>query len=89
MKPRIKRALLLVAGWGFILLGIAGLVLPILQGVLFILVGLALLSTQYAWARRLLARLRERYPKLHRLADQAIARANRWMRRIMGGSAAG
>ena len=35
MKPRVKRILILVAGWSFILLGIAGLFLPFLQGVSF------------------------------------------------------
>lgn len=51
----MKRIMILFVGWTFILLGIAGLFLPILQGVLFLLVGLMILSSQYAWARRLLA----------------------------------
>jgi hypothetical protein len=42
-KSRLKRGAIHIAGWGFILLGIIGLVLPILQGILFILVGLLLL----------------------------------------------
>ena len=40
MKTHAKRILLLMVGWSFILLGIAGLFLPILQGVLFLLIGL-------------------------------------------------
>lgn len=31
-------------GWGFILLGIAGFLLPVLQGVLFMAIGIALLG---------------------------------------------
>jgi uncharacterized membrane protein YbaN (DUF454 family) len=53
MKPRNTRILVLIAGWSFILLGIVGLIFPFLQGGLFILVGLIVLSSQYAWARLL------------------------------------
>jgi uncharacterized protein len=84
MKPGTKRLLVLIVGWSFILLGIAGLVLPFLQGVLFILIGLLILSTEYHWARRLLAKLRERFPKIGRLADAAAARAAQWLKRLSG-----
>jgi uncharacterized membrane protein YbaN (DUF454 family) len=82
MKPGVKRVLVLVAGWSFILLGIAGLFLPFLQGVLFILVGLILLSSQYAWARLLLRKLRQRFPRIGRAADAATARAANWLQRL-------
>ena len=45
-----KRILLLIVGWAFILLGIIGLFLPVLQGVLFLLIGLMILSGEYVWA---------------------------------------
>jgi uncharacterized membrane protein YbaN (DUF454 family) len=84
VKPYTKRILVLIVGWSSILLGIMGLFLPILQGVLFLLVGLIILSSEYAWAHRLLTRLRERFPKIGRTADQATARATAWLRRISG-----
>jgi uncharacterized protein len=46
-KSGTKRILVLIVGWGFILLGIVGLFLPILQGVLFILIGLIIVSSEY------------------------------------------
>jgi len=46
MNARIKRVLVLIVGWGFILLGIVGLFLPILQGVLFLLMGSIILSSE-------------------------------------------
>ncbi len=49
-----------VAGWGLILAGIAGLFLPFLQGILFLVMGLALLSRDSPWARRWLERIKER-----------------------------
>ncbi len=82
MKPQIKRIVLLLFGWGFILLGIAGLFLPILQGVLFLLIGLFILSSEYIWAHRLLTRLRERFPAFGRKADQAAEKAAAWLRRF-------
>lgn len=63
MTAGAKRILVLITGGGFMLLGIVGLVLPFLQGVLFILIGLMILSSQYAWARLLLLKLRKRFPK--------------------------
>jgi len=68
-------------GWIFIGLGIIGLFLPLLQGVLFILVGLYLLSRESIRARRLLARLRERYPALSRQLESTRLRVRRILRR--------
>ena len=82
MNARLKRALLLSVGWGFILLGIVGLFLPVLQGILFLLIGLIILSTEYVWAHRLITRLRNRFPKLGAIADEAAAKAHVWLQRL-------
>ncbi len=84
LKAYTKRILILIVGWAFILLGIVGLFLPILQGVLFLLVGLIILSSEYVWAHRLLGKLRERFPKIGRTADLATEKATAWLRRITG-----
>jgi uncharacterized membrane protein YbaN (DUF454 family) len=81
-KSRLKRAATYVAGWFFILLGILGLFLPILQGILFILVGLFLLSSVSPWAERLLNRLRKRYPRISKTFDEAKEKAKHWQARI-------
>ena len=74
MNQKRKRWLILLTGWGFILLGIAGLFLPILQGVLFLLIGLVILSSEYVWAHQLLENLQKRFPKLtahvHRASEK-------------------
>jgi uncharacterized protein len=80
MNRHAKRILVLIVGWIFILFGIVGLFLPVLQGILFILIGLVVLSTEYVWAHHLLAKLRQRIPKLGRAADQATERAAGWLR---------
>jgi uncharacterized membrane protein YbaN (DUF454 family) len=81
VTSRIKRIGILVLGWAFILLGIAGLFLPVLQGILFLLIGLIILSTEYVWAHKLLARLKARFPKLAEHADAAHHKAERLMAR--------
>ena len=78
MNRKVKRWVAIAAGWFFILLGIVGLFLPILQGVLFILIGLVILSTEYVWAHHLLLKIRERFPSLARRIDQAKERVHHW-----------
>jgi len=82
MHRKAKRIAILLVGWGFILLGIAGLFLPILQGVLFLMIGLVILSSEYVWAHQLLSRLKQRFPKLGRVADQAQDKAKAWLQRL-------
>jgi uncharacterized membrane protein YbaN (DUF454 family) len=79
-----KRVAVLIGGWMFVILGVIGLFLPILQGILFLLIGLAILSTEYAWANRLLQRIRERFPRLSQKADEAAAKAAAWLQRFSG-----
>ncbi len=59
---QFKKIGLLIIGWIFIGLGILGLFLPILQGVLFIMIGLAILSSRSKTIRRFLKYLEARYP---------------------------
>lgn len=67
-------------GVTFLVLGVAGLVLPILQGILFLLVGLAILSKVSDRAARLLAWAREKAPdRLVRKADEVRAK---WTRKM-------
>lgn len=81
MKAQIKRVALLVVGWAFILLGIAGLFLPVLQGILFLLIGLFILSSEYVWAHQLLQRLKLRFPHFAEHFERARQRADAWMSR--------
>jgi uncharacterized protein len=78
-----KRWLVLISGWGFVALGVAGLFLPFLQGVLFLLIGVTILSTEYAWARKLLQKLQERFPSLATRLSTAKVRAWAWLKRFL------
>jgi uncharacterized membrane protein YbaN (DUF454 family) len=57
MVIRVSR---IVFGVTFLVLGVIGLFLPFLQGILFLVVGLTLLSAESDRARRLLDWLRSR-----------------------------
>jgi uncharacterized membrane protein YbaN (DUF454 family) len=81
-----KRSIHLIAGWSFILLGIAGLVLPFLQGFLFLLVGLLFLAREYPWASRILnwfrKWLKKHFPKAGKAFHQAEEYVDTEMQRM-------
>ena len=81
-KSRAKRIITHVAGWMFILVGIVGLFLPVLQGILFILVGLFVLSSVAPWASSILDKVRDRVPKVMNQVDLARTRAGKVHERI-------
>lgn len=82
MNRQVKRVLVLIVGWAFILVGIAGLFLPVIQGILCLLIGLTILSSEYVWAHHLLRKLRERFPRIAALSDRAAENAQKWMSRL-------
>jgi len=55
-----KRIFVTIAGVIVLLVGIAGLVLPVLPGWALIFVGLGILATEYVWAQRLLRIAKEK-----------------------------
>jgi uncharacterized protein (TIGR02611 family) len=55
-----KRIFVTIAGLIVLLVGIAGLVLPVLPGWALIFVGLGILATEYVWAQRLLRIAKEK-----------------------------
>lgn len=65
-----KRLLRLIFGWLFLVLGILGLVLPILQGWLFIAIATILLAQDVPFFKRILNYVRQRFPKIARKADK-------------------
>ncbi len=70
-KNPVRRLVIVGAGWTFMVLGVLGLFLPILQGVLFLAIGLILLSSVSPRVRLLRQRLCKRYPALSRHLEAA------------------
>ncbi|MEI6280459.1 MAG: hypothetical protein WCP17_00450 [bacterium] len=77
---RIKRALIIVIAVISILLGLIGLVLPILQGILFLFIGFFLLSFSFPETRTLIEKYTQKYPHLH----SATIKIEKWIKKIFG-----
>jgi uncharacterized membrane protein YbaN (DUF454 family) len=82
MNRAMKKAVALLAGWLFIVLGVIGLFLPFMQGILFLMIGLTILSSEYVWAHHLLTKVRTRFPRIALFSDRAQKRATGWVRRV-------
>jgi uncharacterized membrane protein YbaN (DUF454 family) len=67
-------------GLGLLGLGALGLVLPVLQGVLFLALGLFILRDQFGWARRGMAKLHARWPTRVDQVEALEARLVSWCR---------
>ena len=59
-----------IVGWPLLILGIVGLALPFLQGILFIVAALTILSPEVPALRRLIGALRRRYPAVFEKAAE-------------------
>ncbi len=78
---RLKKLVLLIIGWIFLILGIFGLFLPFLQGILFILIGLTILSSQSKKIRDLLNRIERHYPHLHQRLEVWREKVRNWYKK--------
>jgi hypothetical protein len=70
-----------VAGFSLLGLGVIGTVLPILQGLLFIALGLFILRDQYDWARTAMDKLRARWPRQLDGVERLEGRMIGWFQR--------
>ena len=77
----LKRIFRYTFGIFFLILGVLGLFLPILQGILFIFVGLLILAPESKRIQRLLDKLRKRYPKVFEAAERAKEKFTRTFRK--------
>lgn len=80
MPKEIKRILVRTAGIILVALGIFGLALPFLQGILFLAIGLILLSITSSRTRTWIASHTRRYPKFHSL----VQKTENWITNIIG-----
>jgi uncharacterized membrane protein YbaN (DUF454 family) len=79
---RLKVILWQALGYTFLSLGVLGMFLPILQGFLFLFVGLIILARHAPWAERLLHYLRQQSPRLDRGIAKAEAKTHEWRERV-------
>ncbi len=75
--PQLKKAVHILLGGLLIAIGIAGLVLPVLNGMLFLLIGLILLSFESAYVESNLRRLAHR----NKFLSKWYERLSVWMKK--------
>lgn len=80
MQKRLKDALIYIFGWLFIILGLLGLFLPFLQGLLFLFIGLYLLSRRLKWAKEFLRYLQRKYPRLSNNLEKSKKRIKKFFK---------
>jgi putative transmembrane protein PGPGW len=81
--PLWLRVVVLVVGWLILLVGVAGLVLPGIQGIATIVAGLAILSVASETAHRWMRRSLQRWPKVWLRVDRFRARLHDWLHRMV------
>jgi len=75
---RVKPILMQALGYLFLVLGVLGMFLPILQGFLFLFIGLLILARHAPWAERLLNNIRGRHPKFDQMIGHAETKSHEW-----------
>jgi uncharacterized membrane protein YbaN (DUF454 family) len=81
--PLWVRVLVLVTGWLVLLIGVAGLVLPGIQGIATILAGLAILSVSSELAHRWMRRSLQRWPKLSHKVESFRTKIHNGLHRLV------
>jgi uncharacterized protein len=80
LKKQLKKALILTLATVFLLLGLAGLVLPVLQGWLFLAISALLFSMYSPRIRTFIDTHTAKYPKIHTF----VGRAQDWTTKVFG-----
>jgi len=81
MKILFFKLFRIIAGVALLLLGVVGLFLPVLQGILFLALGLLLLSIDIPWFRRFAEALEKKHPRLESFLKK-------WRQRLEGETSA-
>jgi uncharacterized membrane protein YbaN (DUF454 family) len=80
LKRQLKRILVLTLATIFLALGLAGLVLPVLQGWLFLTISLLLFSMYSPALRLWVDKHTIKYPRIHAF----VAKAQAWTTKVFG-----
>ena len=79
----MKRVAKIAFGWFFMVLGVIGCFLPILQGFLFMAVGLIFLADESPFFRKHIRRLEHKYPDQMHKVHASVNTMKRKVRRLL------
>lgn len=80
MARHIKRISIQTIGFALLLLGVAGILLPILNGTIFLIAGLVLLSVYSERAKKMLHTLGKQHPQ----AEKIVLKVERFVLKVVG-----
>jgi hypothetical protein len=80
MRRKIKKILILALGVGFVLFGLLGLVLPVLQGVLFLIIGFLLLSLYFPKIRFYI----QKHAEKNKHSLSLLNKVEKWIAKFIG-----
>jgi uncharacterized protein len=80
MRKKVKKIGIQTLGLVCLVIGVAGLVLPFLNGIFFLAVGLLLLSVYSPGAKKLLHKIGRQHPK----AEAAVLKMEGWLMTRIG-----
>jgi uncharacterized membrane protein YbaN (DUF454 family) len=80
IKKQIKKIVILALATLFLIAGLAGLVLPVLQGWLFLAISALLFSMYSPTLRAFIDKHTVKYPRIHKFVDKA----QDWTTRVFG-----
>lgn len=80
MKKKIKKVLILTIGIGFILFGLLGLLLPLLQGILFLIIGFMILSLYFPKIRFHI----QKHAQKNKHSFSMFNKAEKWIAKVIG-----
>lgn len=78
MRKNIKEIFHITLGILCVIIGLAGLVLPILNGILFLLIGFILLSFEIPYVETQLSK----YANKNKIVGVWYEKLNKWMRKV-------
>jgi hypothetical protein len=78
-----RRFGILLAGWGCLIIGAIGGLIPVFQGWIFGVAGLLILSSEYQWAHNLIVWLRRRFPRFAVVMDRVKADSSRIVDKVL------
>ena len=77
-----KKVGIFLLGWLVILFGVVQLFTPG-PGILTMLAGLFVLSSEFLWARKVLDWIRHRFPRFARMMDAAADKGKAWLWKLL------
>jgi hypothetical protein len=80
-KP-LRRLAFVVLGWALLLVGVTGLLLPVVPGGLLIVLGALMLKRQHPWLGRVLEKCRAQFPALERTVRRIASLGGTWRSRF-------